>query len=217
MIFFRRDGYVVAPQDTPSILRPISIIMTFRRFLWLALAPIALVACKDTNQISANTAVAPDTLVAYAMSGTPTSYPSALNTVGRTSVRMDGTANFDVGFDLDPSGNVIVYPVRLLVSPLVGARQVGLLTTTTPYDSLTRAPNGYYRPDTAVTVSIGQTLVILSNRNSAGDLCVYFASPRVYAKMVVDSVNLLTRSIHFRHTVDPNCGYRSFLSGFPTS
>jgi len=34
--------------------------------------------------------------------------------------------------------------------------------------------------------------------------------------VVVDSVNTLDRTIHFRAAVDPNCGFRDFQPGIPT-
>jgi hypothetical protein len=37
----------------------------------------------------------------------------------------------------------------------------------------------------------------------------------IYAKMVIRSVNRLTRQMQLEYTVDPNCGFRSFAAGIP--
>ena len=175
--------------------------------------------CKDTNILAASLPVVTDTLVAYALTGTSASLPSALSVTLRSTVRVDGTGAFDVGFDLDSAGRVIVSPVRVLVNQLSGAPAVGIQTMfSTPFDSIKAAPGGYYRPDTAIVVTTGQPFVLLVNRTTASDVCVYDPSPTIYAKVVIDSVMpATTRAIYMRVVTDPNCGYRSFLPGLPTS
>jgi hypothetical protein len=175
--------------------------------------------CKDTNLLLANEPVATDTLVAYALTGTSASLPSGLAVTLRSTVRVDGTASFDVGFDIDSAGNIIVSPVRVLVNQLSGAPSVGIQTMfSTPFDSIKSAPGGYYRPDTAIVVKPGQPFVLLVNRTTASDVCVYDPSPTIYSKVVIDSaLTNATRAIYLRVTTDPNCGYKSFLPGLPTS
>lgn len=193
------------------------------RYPAAAVAAIAGLAfatgCKDTNLLLASLPVATDTLVAYALTGTSASLPSALAITLRSTVRVDGTASFDVGFDIDSAGRVIVSPVRVLVNQLSGAPSVGIQTMfSTPFDSIKSAPGGYYRPDTAIVVKPGQPFVLLVNRTTASDVCVYDPSPTLYAKVVIDSALAnTTRAIYMRVTTDPNCGYRSFLPGLPTS
>jgi hypothetical protein len=63
----------------------------------------------------------------------------------------------------------------------------------------------------------GETLVIQSAHNNSGDLCQFALSPYLYAKIAVDSVTLSTRTLYLRMGVDPNCGFRSFAPGIPTS
>jgi hypothetical protein len=184
--------------------------------LGLALAT----GCKDTSILQADLPVVTDTLVAYALSGTSASLPSALSLTIRSTVRVDGTGSFDVGFDFDSTGRVIVSPVRVLVNQLSGAPQVGIQTMfTTPYDSITSAPRGYYRPDTAIVVSAGQPFVLLVNgRTTASSICIYDPAPTLYAKVVIDSTKpTTTRAIYLRVTTDPNCGYRSLVPGLPSS
>lgn len=184
-----------------------------------AIAGLALATgCKDTSILQASLPISTDTLVAYAVTGTPPSLPSGLSIIYRSTVRVDGTAAFDIAFDIDGAGDVVVSPVRLLVNQLSGAPAVGIQEKfTTPFDNITSAPGGYYRPDTAIVVKPNQPFVLLTNRSTPSDACVYDPSPTIYAKVVIDSVQTATRAIFLRMVSDPNCGYRSFAAGLPSS
>jgi hypothetical protein len=57
---------------------------------------------------------------------------------------------------------------------------------------------------------------VQSAHNTTGDLCQFALNPNLYAKIVVDSVNLATRIIYLKMGLDPNCGFRSFATGIPT-
>ena len=185
-----------------------------------AIAGLAFVTgCKDTNLLTASLPVATDTLVAYALTGTSASLPSALAVTLRSTVRVDGSGTFDIGFDFDSAGRVVVSPVRVLVNQLSGAPSVGIQTMfTTPFDSIKSAPGGYYRPDTAIVVTPGHPFVLLVNRTTSSTVCIYDPTPRIYSKIVIDSVTpKTTRAIYMRVTTDPNCGFRSLVPGLPTS
>ncbi len=133
--------------------------------------------CKDTNILQADLPVVTDTLVAYALSGTSASLPSGLSLTIRSTVRVDGTGSFDVGFDFDSAGRVVVSPVRVLVNQLSGAPQVGIQTLfTTPYDSIKSAPGGYYRPDTAIVVLGGPAVRAAREWTDNGELDLYLRS-----------------------------------------
>jgi hypothetical protein len=187
----------------------------FRRISIVAITMAALTACRSDSTLQADVPTVSDTLTAYALTGTQVGFPNGLNSVFGTTVRIDGTANFDVAFDFTDPEQIQVIPARSIVSAITGAPAVGLMTVEQPFDSLRRAPDGYYRPDTAITVSPGQTFVMQSFRNSGLTICYYLVTPRVYSKVVIDSVNVTTRAVYIRQTVNPNCGYRSFLPGFP--
>jgi hypothetical protein len=185
-----------------------------------AIAGLALATgCKDDSILLPTIPVVSDTLVAYAMTGTAPSLPSALAIAFQSTVPVDGSAAFDIGFDFDSAGHVVVSPVRLLVNQLSGAPSVGIQTLfSTPFDSIKSAPGGYYRPDTAIVVTPGQPFVILTSRSTPSDVCVYDPNPRLYAKVVIDSVKPeTTRAIYLRVVTDPNCGFKSFLPGLPSS
>ena len=122
----------------------------------------------------------------------------------------------DVAFDIDAQGKVVVYPMRLVVSPITPFRDVGLLKGTGTFDAITRAPNSGYLTDKSVTLSPGEVLILQTARNTGNDICIYGISPYIFAKIGLDSVDLKDRSIFFKSTVNPNCGFRSFKTGIPT-
>lgn len=185
----------------------------------IGLIGLSLTGCKAENLIRPDQPVATDTLVAYALSGTPATYPSGLAVTLRSTVRVDASGSFDVAFDFDSLGRIVVSPVRLLVNPIIpGIPSVGLQLPSMSFDAITAAPTGYYRPDTAVVVSPGQPFVVLTQRTTSSQTCIINPVPKIYAKVVIDSVKpATTRAIYLRVTTDPDCGYRSFLPGLPPS
>jgi hypothetical protein len=178
---------------------------------------VGLNACGDPTNLQASGINSVDTLSVFALSGTPPSYPSGLNALARQPVRVDGNANFDVAFDIDGSGNAVVYPVKLVVSLPGGSRVVGMQTLATVFDSVTSAPKSGYQTDTAVVLAPGNTLVLQSQHNFSGDLCQFAINGNIFAKVAVDSVDLASRTLFLRLGLDPNCGFRSFVEGLPTS
>lgn len=182
-----------------------------------AIAALALAACDDTNPFGATLPTVGDLYTIFALSGTPPAYPSGLNTVARAATRVDGNANFDVAFDIDSDGNVVIYPVKLIVSSLSGDRPVGLKKVDAPFDSVLSAPTGTYETDSAVVVGKGKVVVVEANRGVTGDICSFNISPNIYSKMVVDSIDIASRTITVRTVMDPNCGFRSFASGIPAN
>jgi hypothetical protein len=49
------------------------------------------------------------------------------------------------------------------------------------------------------------------------DICQFQTSQLVYAKLQIKAIAPVSRTIAFRITYDPNCGFRSFLPGVPTN
>jgi hypothetical protein len=178
---------------------------------------VVLNACGDPTNLKATLPTVTDTLSLFALSGTPPSYPSGLSLLGRQAVRVDGFANFDVAFDINSSGNVVVYPVKLVVASPGGARPVGLLKAAGSFQTVLEAPATGYQTDAPVILAPGETAVLQSAHNSSQDICQFALSPYLYAKIGVDSVNLASRTIYIQMGLDPNCGFRSFVSGIPTS
>jgi hypothetical protein len=85
------------------------------------------------------------------------------------------------------------------------------------FDAVTTAPKTGYETDSALVLVPGEVVAIQSAHNFNQDLCQFAISPYIYAKVAVDSVNLASRLIYLRMGTDPNCGFRSFVTGVPTS
>ena len=190
-------------------------VMTPRKlaFALVACASI-LTACDDPNLLQAQLPTVTDIYDVFALTGTPAAYPSGINTYVRTPVRVDGTANFDVAFDLDEQNRVVMYPVQRVVSGIGGTRRVGLRKVAGKFAEVTIAPTGTYA-DSSVIATPGEVVVVQSVRNGSGDACQFDISPYIYTKMTVDSVSLVSRVIRVSAVLDPNCGFRSFESGIP--
>ena len=195
----------------------------------LALVAGGLAACGDPLRSRANLSTVADTLVVYPLTDPDAArrdYPTALLTVGQSSSALGdlivgprvtsatGNGDFDVAFDINSAGKIVVLPQRRVV-PGAPGRAVGLRTVGERFDDLREAPTeGFQFDSVAVALDPGQTLVIQAQAaacfNDYGN-----AAPYTFSKLVVDSVSAGDRAIFFRVVVDPNCGFRSFASGVP--
>jgi hypothetical protein len=211
--------------------------MTARRslvpLLFACCVTIASLAdCGGNGLATAVGDVGYDTLVFFALNHSGPNAPSGFDLTSQQAVTTDGTEGFDVAFDLSPTGQTIIIPVKLITTGNgVGtAHQVGLKTTAQLYDStacvmaglpanlpnpcyIVRAPLHGYAFDTTYGLTPGVPIIVAAS--TAG--CVGQVDPVLYAKLVVDSVHASQGTIYARATVDPNCGYRSFLPGIPTN
>ena len=179
---------------------------------------VGLNACGDPTSLRASLITSVDTLSVFALSGTPPSYPSGINVLARQAVRVDGGASFDVAYDIDANGDAVVYPVKQVVSLPGTSRAVGMQKLLVQFDSVSDAPkSGYQIDSTSFVLTPGATLVVQSQHNFSGDICQFALNPNIFAKLAVDSVNLASRTIYLRLGLDPNCGFRSFVAGVPTS
>ena len=174
-------------------------------------------ACGNVASLTATIPTYTDTLSLWALSGTPPSYPSAISIPARQIVRVDGFAAFDIAFDIDGNGKAVVYPVKLIVATPGGSRPVGIQKLPRSFDDVLAAPTTGFQTDSSLVIVPGETVVVESPHNGSGDFCQYAISPNIYAKIAVDSVNLASRIIYLRMGFDPNCGFRSFATGIPTS
>ena len=182
----------------------------------VGLAAAGISACGDPTSIKASLLNSVDTLSVFALSGTPPNYPSGIALLSHQPVHVDGFALFDVAFDINADGNAVIYPVKMIVAS-GSSRPVAMQTISQPFELVTEAPKTGYQSDSALVAPIGKTVVVQSAHNAAADLCQFAINPNIYAKIAVDSVNLASRTIYFRMGVDPNCGFRSFAEGIPTS
>lgn len=185
----------------------------------MALAAIALSACRSEDAFRASLPIAPDTLVAYDLHTGQFPLPNGLNTISRSVVPIGGSgAAFDIGFAIQPDGSVDVIPAREIISPISGlSPMVGIYTSSEAFEQLERAPEEYFRPDTTTNVQLGETFILQVFRNSGELVCYYLYPPRIYSKVVIDSVNIASGAIYLRQLANPNCGYRSLVPGLPAN
>jgi hypothetical protein len=189
-------------------------------FLALTLCAFVAAACGDDPfQIRAPFQTVPDSFAISALTSTPVTARTLWRMASFARYRIDSVgAAFDLGFDLGPAGEITVYPARTIArSPsgtLAAAPLVGLQVSTAAYAAADRAPETGYRSDTATVIQRGQTVFVRSN----SDFCRSQSTggTLLYAKFVVDSINLPSRLLYVRATVQPSCNFRSFATGVPT-
>ena len=178
------------------------------------IAALAGGACGTTEPKVNLTAVTVDTGRLFALSGTDPIFPTAINIPARvvvlTTVLSDGTVPFDLAFDLTPAGKVRVLPPRsVLLGPNVVPSIVGLFVSTATFDATVEAPVGGFTYDSVQTVNPGQPFVVQMQPRD----CAFSVLRTMHAKMVVDSVNLVSRLIYYRLALNPNCGRRGLVPG----
>lgn len=178
---------------------------------------VGLSACSDPISLTATRATSVDSLLVFALSGTPPAYPNALSIPARQTVPVNGFGGFDVAFDINAADNVVIYPARLIIRLGAAVPQVGMQKVAGTFETIDAAPTTGYKVDSALVVSPGEVVVIEAAHNQQGDICQFALSPSLYAKISIDSVFPATRTIKFRMGFDPNCGFRSFAAGIPTS
>lgn len=188
-------------------------------FLALALSATVAAACGDPFAIKAPYATVADSFAVSALTGTPVSARTLWRLGSFARYRLDSVGlPFDLGFDIDNSGRVVVYPARTITVPPPGTLsappRVALQLSTGAYAQADRAPETGYTADTAQVVNTGQLVFVRSN----SDFCLNQnnGSTLLYAKFVVDSLNRTTRQVYVRSTIQLSCNFRSFATGVPT-
>jgi hypothetical protein len=131
-------------------------------------------------------------------------------TASRTSA--DASFFFDVAFDIDASGNVVLLPQRTVASQLTSTHSVGLQKSAQAFDAITEAIKSGYRADTAMIVNAGQTVLVQVQDPACA---VSIKSTSIYAKLIVLSVDKVARTMQIQYVSDPNCGFLSFEPGIP--
>ncbi|MGI8499128.1 MAG: hypothetical protein ACR2OG_16280 [Gemmatimonadaceae bacterium] len=186
--------------------------MTSRLFLLLA-GVAAAMACGNPTGVKANFIVVEDTLTVYALRDTSLSRPVAVNSDSShrpVAVRFETGSNATVVFDLAPGGaGVVLYPPNLL-SP-VG--RTGLQRSTLSFEAITNAPENGYVDSASVTAQVGDVVLLRSQHVN----CALEVNPYIYSKLQILAIDAAARTIRLRMRVDPDCGFRSFLPGVPTS
>ena len=191
---------------------------TVRVFTLLAVCAAAVLgACGELTKPAAQIETIVDTATVYALSGAPAGAPTSLYIYAKEFLIASPSFGFDVAFDIDSAGRAVLLPVRTLVSALAsGGHQVGLQQMTgTAFDSIGEAPLSGYHYDSTMVVAPGVTVTIDSRDPVACGTSLF--SQSVYGKIEVTGVDVVGRKLHLRFGFDPNCGYRSFAAGIPTS
>jgi hypothetical protein len=178
---------------------------------------VVLAACGDPTKPKAFLANALSTYVISPFTGAPVTAVTAINFLGGAT-RASSAFNFDVAFDLDPSGRTLVYPVRVVGGALANLERaylgqsqlprVGLQIVPGSFESLTEVPQVGYDTLSVQTLVPGAVMAV----NVVDPSCAFsLGGTAIAAKMTVDSVNTSARKIYLRTVVDPNCGYFSVV------
>lgn len=173
---------------------------------------VLAVACGDPTRPKATYASALNSYTIYALTGSSAILPNALNFLGGPT-RANAQFAFDVAFDLDASGRTLVYPVRTVGGALAGSlKRVGLQVVPGTFDAIQEVPATGYDTLTVRSITPGMVVAVeLRDPQSCFSTISLLSSQFIYAKFVVDSVNVPARRMHVRAVVDPNCGYRSVV------
>lgn len=183
------------------------------RLLRVAVVAFAVVAvaCGDLTRPKATYANALSAYTIYGLVSAPATAPNALSFLGG-AVHANSAFLFDVAFDIDATGRAVIYPVRTLSSAAVGTtKRVGLQTISGTFDATRVVPQTGYDTVSVKTVNPG-TVVAVELRDATACFSYSLATSQfLYAKLVVDSINLASKKIFIRTVVDPNCGYFSVV------
>lgn len=171
-----------------------------------------LIACgPDPFAVVAQDSNADVSIEVWALTGAPTNFPTVHLVPQRITTRPDAAASFDIAFDIDADGRLLVLPVNKVVTPLAGNRRVGIARSSAIYNTIVEAPRDGWVYDSILAVNVGQTFIVRVQTQ----FCSISQSNEIYAKYLVDSVIPAERRIRLSGRVNPNCGFRSFLSGIP--
>lgn len=182
--------------------------------LLVAVTAIAAASgCDDATGIKAQFPNRDDTVLVYALNGTPATVPTALQIRTISPVRIDASYNFDLAFDINAAGEVIAYTPRAVGGELVNARRVGLQLPNQEYSTITTAPTGGYKYDSLLVLPVGKALLVDSFDPGCSPYSLL--GPNIRAKLVLDSVNLASRVIYLHALSNPNCGFRQLTPGTP--
>jgi len=187
---------------------------------WLPLAAVLLVAAcgNDLTLPPATVPIAQQQINLYAVNGTPVNTPSGYDMLTLAAVRTDASNSFDFVFDigidsaygLGTAGDTVAV---LLPRGTVGfVDDGGLQLSTLPFDSIAIAPTAGYVANQPTRIRVGDVVLAASRAQT----CNFgFIRPR-YAKLQVQAIDLVQRTVALLVIIDPNCGYRSLTSGVPT-
>lgn len=187
--------------------------MIFRlRSLALAASFALATGCDDPFDVGAQRQTIDVSIETWALSGAPPEYPSGFLVPQMLVVPVGDQGDFDIAFDIDETGRLVVLPVSKVVHPLAGQRRIGLIRIDEPYNTVIEAPLTGWAYDTSIVVNEGGAFMARVQTR----FCQFDIRQDIYAKFFVDSVIPAERRVKLVARIDPNCGYRSLLLGVPT-
>lgn len=194
---------------TDRIFRPKSAIALFVA----ASLAIAGAACSGFTGVPASLENLADSGIVYPLNGASAGSPSALYIFQGSLVPADANFTFDVAFDLDSAGRIVVLPESVVASGLAPAHTVSLQAVSGSYDALNEAPRSGYRADTALVTTVNQVIMVQSQ--DANACSVSLSGTTLYAKLVITAIDPVTHGMSIKFATDPNCGFVSFAAGLP--
>lgn len=172
-------------------------------------------ACGDRNELEPTIPVVDESVRLYSLNGSEPGSPNGLALISSTGAgrfgpvvfRASPNFFFDLAVDFADAGGVRLYPVRLVGSVLGGARQVGLRPYEIPFEQLETAPTEGYEFDESFELAEGDVFAAVS---VGAPICTsgFNLIPNIYAKLRVEEIDEVTRSVVLRVVADPNCGFR---------
>lgn len=184
-----------------------------RRLMAAGAAVAGLFACKGLTSIDASFDNATQAVSFFAINGSPPGAPTAMGLFAGFPLHADQAFAYDLAFDLDTSGKVVLIPARQLATQVSAPYSVGLQIVPGEFLAIARAPKSGYTVDSLLVVGV-RTVVVIESHDVAR--CGFAIKGQSYfSRLVVDSVDLKTRKISTTITVNRNCGFYSFADGKP--
>lgn len=182
-----------------------------RRRLVLVGLVAGVAACDDPFQLTARYPTFDRSFEVWAVSGSSPTLPSGIVVPTGTATRLDVAGSFDLAFDIDRDGRVVVLPVARVVQPVLGTRTVAVQRLSGVYNTILEAPKAAWVDDSVLVVNPGESFAV----RSTSLYCQYELRQQVYAKFYVESADPETRRITLGARINPNCGFRSLADGIP--
>lgn len=173
---------------------------------------VAVASCKSLTGVPASLSNVADSGIVYAINGAPSGAPTAVHFFTGSRTAADASFFFDIAFDIDSVGNIVLLPQRTVASGLTTTHAVGLQKTTQDYAAVLSAPKSGYRADTALVVVPNQTVLVQVQDPAC---VVSITGTSIYGKLVVLAVDKVARTLDVQYIGDPNCGFLSFEPGVP--
>lgn len=170
-------------------------------------------ACKDFTSVEASLPNLSDTTSVYAINGSPPGTPTAVNFFNVAFFRANQGFAFDIAFDIDADGKVVVIPALALATSFSTPYSVGLAIMPGPNESVLEAPKDGYALDSVLHVPVGAVIAVESHDFNVCGIAIKGQSH--FSKVSITTIDVAQRRIGLAFTINRNCGFRSFAAGIP--